>query len=591
MKRLLMNNETNASTQSSTRSARPADGINRRRFLNHSMIAVGGAWVLGGPASVAQEQATAPDQMPAKPDAVVKLLPASILKLHSTGEVTQVEYAPKEPVVYTKEKEATRLLVVFDLPDHAPKRTAYASLNGSYRALGVGAPPFLLLKGINQEAALGPTDDFRQLLSEAEPLNVATLRENQQDRFGFRAITRFANKILGQRKKRMSFIIEIPGFPGRHEIKYFTESIPEVVEIAGAPSNYQSVAVENLSLEIVDTEPRYEINEIMRPLWETDFVFRESVLNVRRGDKFEESKLLFRPESIVEVWNSSLDRRYQEGVDYEMTAEGLRLTAETRAPFGRTEEMFPPQAFNRPGEATRPLLKGGNLLLSEAYYKPRQLTVSYRSRNKTWNGPRFAAKSDLLRRTTSMLQAGKALKVVVTGDSVTRGGSASGYGGSPPYQPSWTYLVAEYLEKNTGARIDLTNAAGLFAPSFFVEAKPDLVILQSVSPAGLRFFRPIIEMLRRAKLPTEIIVLLPLQTNPQAIKTEPYQEYLNTLHKMERPGLAVADAWTLHGEMLKRKSYMDMTGNNFNHPNDFLIRVIAQSVAYLLTPSKRPSQG
>jgi len=117
------------------------------------------------------------------------------------------------------------------------------------------------------------------------------------------------------------------------------------------------------------------------------------------------------------------------------------------------------------------------------------------------------------------------------------------------------------------------------------------VILQSVSPAGLRFFRPIIEMLRREKLPTEIIVLLPLQTNPQAIKTEPYQEYLNTLHKMERPGLAVADAWTLHGEMLKRKSYMDMTGNNFNHPNDFLIRVIAQSVAYLLTPSKRPSQG
>ena len=124
-----------------------------------------------------------------------------------------------------------------------------------------------------------------------------------------------------------------------------------------------------------------------------------------------------------------------------------------------------------------------------------------------------------------------------------------------------------------------------------MEAKPDLVILQSVSPAGLRFFRPIIEMLRRENLPTEIIILLPLQTNPQAIKTEPYREYLTELHKMERPGLAVADAWTLHGEMLKRKSYMDMTGNNFNHPNDFLIRVIAQSVAYLLTPSKRPSQG
>jgi hypothetical protein len=565
--------------------------IHRRRFLNNSMIAVGGAWMLGRPASVAQAQAAASGQMPAKPDAVLKLLPASILKLHSTGEATQVESAAKELVVHAKEKEATRLLVAFDLPDHAPKRTAYASLNGSYRAFGVGAPPFLLLKGINKETAGGPKEDFRQLLSEAEPLNVATLRENQQDRFGFRAITRFANKILGQGKKRVSFIIEVPGFPGRHEIKYFTESIPEVVEIAGAPSSYQQVGLENLSLEIVETGPRYEIDEIMRPLWETDFVFRESVLNVRRDDQFEESKLLFRPDRIIEVWNHSLDRRYQEGVDYEMTAEGLRLTAGTSAPFGRVEEMFPPQAFNRPGEATRPLLKGGNLLLSEAYYKPRQLTVSYQSRNKIWDGPRLVAKPNLLPRTVSKLRAGEALKVIVTGDSVARGGSASGYGGSPPYQPTWSYLVAEYLEKNTGARIDLTNAAGLFAPSFFVEAKPDLLVLESVSPAGLRFFRPIIEMIRRAKLPTEIIILLPLQTNPEAIKTGPYLEYLTELRKMERPGLAVADAWNLHGEMLKRKSYMDMTGNNFNHPNDFLIRVIAQSVAYLLMPPKLRSWG
>jgi hypothetical protein len=98
-------------------------------------------------------------------------------------------------------------------------------------------------------------------------------------------------------------------------------------------------------------------------------------------------------------------------------------------------------------------------------------------------------------------------------------------------------------------------------------------------------------MIRRAKLPTEIIILLPLQTNPEAIKTGPYLEYLTELRKMERPGLAVADAWNLHGEMLKRKSYMDMTGNNFNHPNDFLIRVIAQSVAYLLMPPKLRSWG
>ena len=46
----------------------PAIGINRRKFLNNSMIAVGGAWVLGRPASVAQAQVAASGQMPAKPE-------------------------------------------------------------------------------------------------------------------------------------------------------------------------------------------------------------------------------------------------------------------------------------------------------------------------------------------------------------------------------------------------------------------------------------------------------------------------------------------------------------------------------------------
>ena len=38
----------------------------------------------------------------------------------------------------------------------------------------------------------------------------------------------------------------------------------------------------------------------------------------------------------------------------------------------------------------------------------------------------------------------------------------------------------------------------------------------------------------------------------------------------------------VHKELLNHKSYQDMTGNNINHPNDYLIRWYAQFISGLL---------
>ena len=35
---------------------------------------------------------------------------------------------------------------------------------------------------------------------------------------------------------------------------------------------------------------------------------------------------------------------------------------------------------------------------------------------------------------------------------------------------------------------------------------------------------------------------------------------------------------TMHGDLLKRKAFIDMTGNNVNHTNDYLTRVYAQVI-------------
>ncbi len=580
--------------------------ISRRNFVGKSMAAVTGITILPGKLISGLGHAVSGDNqgisrvgeggladvgsnLSQQPVDMIAIKPSSIIELHSVNETVKGRYALTHPVVYTSEKEINRLLVTFDFPENFPKRTAYARLTGSCKATGDGASPFLLLRGLEKNGTSDHAGEYlRLLINESEPLVVATLQKDHDGQFGFFSITRFVDKIIGKNPGSIRFIVEVPGFPGKYGIKNVPESNPELAGIKESPSIYQQVAVSNLKLEILDADPFYEIDEIMRPLWETDGVFRESVLIVRRDGRFEDGVLLFPPGKIVDVRDSSLRIRYEEGMDYEMTKEGIRLKPGTSAPYGLSTEMFPDDPVNRPGESSRPLLAGGHILLSESYYKPRQLTITYESDQKNWIGPKFVQRPDLLPKTVAKLAAGEPLKIIVSGDSVTRGGSASGYTGSLPFQPSWSYLMAEFLEKNTGSDIEITNAAGLLSsPSFFVNTKSDLIILQSVSPAGLRYFLPIIEMVRRAKRHTEFIILLPLQTNPKAVDINPFLQYLSELRKMEQPGLAVADTWSIHGEMLKRKNYADMTGNNFNHPNDFLLRVIAQSVVYLFFPVKR----
>ena len=45
---------------------------------------------------------------------------------------------------------------------------------------------------------------------------------------------------------------------------------------------------------------------------------------------------------------------------------------------------------------------------------------------------------------------------------------------------------------------------------------------------------------------------------------------------------AFADFGTMHKSLLEKKRFIDMTGNNVNHPNDFLIRCHAQYISAML---------
>lgn len=43
-------------------------------------------------------------------------------------------------------------------------------------------------------------------------------------------------------------------------------------------------------------------------------------------------------------------------------------------------------------------------------------------------------------------------------------------------------------------------------------------------------------------------------------------------------GCAVVDFYAIHKNILKYKNFVSTSGNNINHPNDWLIRVYAQNI-------------
>ena len=94
-----------------------------------------------------------------------------------------------------------------------------------------------------------------------------------------------------------------------------------------------------------------------------------------------------------------------------------------------------------------------------------------------------------------------------------------------------------------------------------------------------------INNLRKKNPNAEVLLLTTMNANPEA--TGFYGNYQknqvelsNTLKDIASgyEGVAVADVNSMHNWLLERKDYCDMTGNNVNHPSDFLVRLYAQII-------------
>ncbi len=332
------------------------------------------------------------------------------------------------------------------------------------------------------------------------------------------------------------------------------------------------------------------------PLWNSQASDFEPVLFIREeGKQLATGKLLFTPSEKFRITHPDRVMQYEEGRDYTWKpgSNVIELTLSSRIPFKTAAQMMPPKGS--PNMFATVLHSEGH------FFHDLQVQVSYWHKTDPWPVP-YKQQPEQLTRVLAKLRAKQPIKLVALGDSITQGFNASGFKESyaPPYQPCYPQLVANTLQKRFGSTVTLVNfgAAGAEAgwgvemvPKV-TEQKPDLVILAFGMNDGGGYDTKMTKMRNNVMAgnpAADIVLVAPMTMNPLFAGAEGFLWKAKFLGGLVTNNVALADVATPWIQVLKKKNFSDVSGNNVNHPNDFGHRLYANVILELfpLTPEAK----
>ena len=330
--------------------------------------------------------------------------------------------------------------------------------------------------------------------------------------------------------------------------------------------------------------------------WKTRMMYNESVLMLSRNGELPASTLLFVPDKIISVKNSALNFTYKKGVDWIYENGQLKLLKGSKAAYLTTEQLYPVAD-------KYPKKDGGFVLYREgSFFHEHQLVVTYKHARNVWEGPVPVFQGGVLPETMKKLKGKKKLKVLLFGDSIAVGCNASAWSNVSPFLPSFGMLVSEALKRFYKADVIFENTAvgGMDSnwgkdnvQKSVVDHDPDLVILAFGMNDGTYKLDPqvfkantkaMIDKIKMNNPLAEFVLISTTIPNPESTFTGTQVAFKEVLQALTGQGIVMVDMTAVHTTLLKRKPFQDMTGNNINHPNDFLIRWYAQQIAGVLIP-------
>lgn len=368
-----------------------------------------------------------------------------------------------------------------------------------------------------------------------------------------------------------------------------------------------------------------DMQKALAPVWKGVSVYRESFLWLRRPGEAAEVSLLYPADKVLEVWDARLTTRYEEGRDYKLRDGRLIIPASSRLPGMDWDEYYPKDfveghCFWKRG--------GGYIYFSEGpFFHTRQCVVSY-THSGSWDGPVPQGSLASLPHAAAKLREGRPFKVLFYGDSITTGANSSGITGVEPFCPDWCDMVMARLEERWPACSfsSVNTAVGGTTSGWGLEEaeeraaahEPDLAVLafgmndgSGRIPADVygANIRGIMDKIRERKPDCDfILVATTLPSREPLVRDQPrnseddlaaeddiafygtQDDYLPALLALESgEGAVVADMTTMHRCILEKKAFRDVTGNNVNHPNDFIARIYAQVLLAMLEDDGGPA--
>jgi acyl-CoA thioesterase-1 len=350
-----------------------------------------------------------------------------------------------------------------------------------------------------------------------------------------------------------------------------------------------------------------------QPVGESSHMFGDSTLmqdesllfyRAHDGDS-PVSHLLFPAKHIIRMTNTAGDMMYIEGKDFTLSDDGITiaLTPTSRIPFFTPADLYlkshdPNGISYKRGDPNTWLLWGPK---TDPFLHT-QCLVTYEHAPFLWTGylPHFAG--DMLPKTIAKLKNKEPITISVSGDSISFGYQSTFSRKLPPNRPAFFTQVAEGLKTFYGAPVTLKNHAvpgwsatnGLKDLPNLLKDKPDLVFIAygmndiggNNAPGYRTSVKAIIDQIHLALPDTEIILLSSSIGNSEWFNTpaERFPVYRDQLKTLTGPGCVLVDITAVWQELLRHKTYWDITGNGVNHPNDFGHSVYAEMILRLLTP-------
>lgn len=350
---------------------------------------------------------------------------------------------------------------------------------------------------------------------------------------------------------------------------------------------------------------KYDIEWAMKPIWQGNTIYHESLLMVENAAGEIFAPLLYYPDTILSVCDSTLGITYTEKEDFELRDGCLWRTPNSRMPYLTYQQFYCP---NEEDDLVMNLDSGGHMrIVCAPYMQQGIIYVTYTHEDSwRWRIPTF--KGDLLPRTYDKLQKSEPLTVLFYGDSVTSGDDVTCQTNVPPYTPLWTEMFVANLERRYGSKVTMIDTAlggsdtawGLKnLQTHVIDYKPDLAVIgfgnnDRMDPAGYRKqIETILTRVRDACPDTEFILVDPMTPNRFISQKNGYRwyvlqdRYAEQHKKLEGPDVAVMEIMQVHLDLQNVKRFWDMTANNVNHPNDFLYRVLAQVCSAILIPADK----